>query len=110
MAGSSAAGKKLFEVCKAFYELASQSVSRKVALSTGSPDSAGLHVAPGLNHELENQPSKNLGSVEESSYEHIMVPQDWDAMMGEFESGTGVGAMASFVEPYMPFDWPYPSN
>jgi hypothetical protein len=35
-----------------------------------------------------------------------MGPQDWDTVMGEFdlELGINAGEMASFVEPYMPFD------
>lgn len=37
-------------------------------------------------------------------YEHVMLPQDWDTVMNEFELDIGVGAMASFVEPYLPFD------
>lgn len=37
-------------------------------------------------------------------YDHVMAPQDWDTVMDEFEIGVGAGEMASFVEPYMPFD------
>lgn len=33
-----------------------------------------------------------------------MAPQDWDTVMNEFELGIEAGAMASFVEPYIPFD------
>lgn len=39
-----------------------------------------------------------------SSYGHIMAPQDWVMAMNEFDLGTGAGEIASFVEPYMPFN------
>lgn len=41
---------------------------------------------------------------EAQAFEHIMAPQDWDTVTNEFELGVGAGAMASFVEPYMPFN------
>lgn len=51
-----------------------------------------------------------FGHTEAEFCEHSMAPQDWDTVMNEFDfeigngTGQGPGEMASFVEPYIPFD------
>lgn len=94
VAGSSPSGKKLCGVCRAFYQFASFSVARQTA-TPHSPTIARMSAFPA-----------DLTSVKytrDSSYGHIMAPQDWAVVMDEFELGTDAGEIASFVEPYMRF-------
>ncbi|KAF6812976.1 C6 transcription factor [Colletotrichum musicola] len=93
--------RKLFDVCKTFHQLASFAVARQTVLS-GNPPTMPTAGA-GYDQEIEEFPLP-LGDLEDGSYDQIMAPRDWDIVMNEFELGTGAGAMASFVEPYMPFD------
>lgn len=83
IANNSPSGKRLCDVCKSFYQFASFSVAQNKA-----PQST-------INNFVE---------TETSLYDHVMAPQDWDTVMDEFEIGVGAGEMASFFEPYMPFD------
>ncbi|PLB52931.1 hypothetical protein P170DRAFT_472817 [Aspergillus steynii IBT 23096] len=103
IASGSPSGKKLYDVCKLFYQFASFSVARQTAISA----------APAPAPVIVEDPSVGafavpLENTEASFYEHIMAPQDWDTVMNGFDLGTGAGAMASFVEPYIPFDGQLP--
>ncbi|KAF4959225.1 hypothetical protein FSARC_10816 [Fusarium sarcochroum] len=91
IASSGPPGKKLFDVCKAFYQFASFSVARQVT------ESAAVY--------QQAIPTTTFTNPQVTAYEHIMVPQDWDTVMDEFELGDGAGDLASFMEPYMPFNW-----
>ncbi|KAH8808824.1 hypothetical protein F5884DRAFT_382762 [Xylogone sp. PMI_703] len=102
IAGSSPSGKKLYDVCKSFYQLASLSVSRKTVVSSAPP-------GPIIPNQIFDQPAQwnfsvSLGNPGAPPHDHIMASQDWDALMNEFDLEIGAGAMASFVEPYIPFD------
>lgn len=97
---SSPSLRKLFDVCKTFHQLASFAVARQTVLSGNPP---AVVAAGGYDGAIEGLPLP-LGDLEDAAYDHIMAPRDWDIVMNEFELGTGAGAMASFVEPYMPFD------
>lgn len=103
IANSSPSGRKLYDVCKLFYQFASFSVARQAAVSAAPPPDPMA-----VTQILENPPMGNfavpLDNPAAPLYEHIMAPQDWDTVMNEFDLGTGAGAMASFVEPYIPFD------
>ncbi|KXH55706.1 hypothetical protein CSAL01_07655 [Colletotrichum salicis] len=79
---SSPSGKKLYDVCKRLQQV--EQVYGKRTLEDTLP-----------------LPEVNLASP---AYDHIMAPQYWEAVMDEFDLGTGAGALASFVEPYIPFD------
>ncbi|KAI9044372.1 fungal specific transcription factor domain-containing protein [Aspergillus affinis] len=103
MATSSPSGKKLFDVCRSFYQVASFSVTRQAAISA-APASAPVAVTQVFGNPPVGSFSEPLDSSAAPLYEHIMAPQDWDTVMGEFDLGIGAGAMASFVEPYIPFD------
>lgn len=103
IAASSPSGRKLFDVCRSFYQFASFSVAQQKAVSRALPHPAASATQVS-NHPAEEGSSVRLANTGAPSYEHIMAPQDWDTVMNEFELGTGAGKMASFVEPYMPFD------
>lgn len=94
---SSQSGKKLYEVCKSFYQVASFSV-RKAAFS-GAPAHAAPHATKLCNEPTERSFSEQLENIETPIYENVMLPRDWDAVMNDFD----LGAMASFIEPYMPY-------
>ena len=66
--------------------------------------SAPVAVAQVYEHLPVGNFSETLDNSAAPLYEHIMAPQDWDTVMGEFDLGIGAGEMASFVEPYIPFD------
>ncbi|KAL0769038.1 hypothetical protein CaCOL14_008346 [Colletotrichum acutatum] len=97
---SSPSAKKLYDVCKAFYELASFSVKRRSLTSKGPQHAEQAYGE----RELEDIPSLPEVNFAPPPYDHIMAPQDWDAVMNEFDLVTEASAMASFVEPYIPFD------
>ncbi|KAK1621967.1 hypothetical protein BDP81DRAFT_169769 [Colletotrichum phormii] len=97
---SSLSAKKLYDVCKTFYELASFSVKQKDSIGKRLQRVEQVCGQRALEDTLP-LPEVNLAAP---SYDHIMAPQDWDAVMYEFDLGTGAGALASFVEPYIPFD------
>lgn len=97
---SSPSAKKLYDVCKTFYELASFSTKRRSLISKKSQHSEQVYEQ----REIEDIPSLPDVNFAAPPYDHIMAPQDWDAVMNEIDLGTGVSAMASFVEPYIPFD------
>jgi hypothetical protein len=97
IAASSSSGSKLYEVCKSFYQAANFSVTRQTAIMRAAPPTIE-------NQQPEVHFSGQLANIDVPLYEHIMLPQDWDTVMNEFELDIGVGAMASFVEPYMPFE------
>lgn len=103
IAASSPSGRKLYDVCQSFYQFASFSVARQTATLSAAqyPTASATQV---FDQPAERGFSGQLDDAEASSYEHIMAPQDWDTVMSEFELGIGAGAMASFVEPYIPFD------
>ncbi|KAH8423795.1 fungal specific transcription factor domain-containing protein [Aspergillus melleus] len=103
MAASSPTGRKLYDVCRSFYQVASFSVTRHAAMSA-APASAPVAVTQVYEHLPVGNFSETLDNSAAPLYEHIMAPQDWDTVMGEFDLGIGAGAMASFVEPYIPFD------
>ncbi|KAK1674077.1 hypothetical protein BDP55DRAFT_187823 [Colletotrichum godetiae] len=97
---SSPSAKKLYDVCKTFYELASFSVKRKDSIGMRLQQVEQVYGQQAL-EDIPPLPEVNLAAP---SYDHIMAPQDWEAVMDEFDLGTGAGALASFVEPYIPFD------
>ncbi|KUJ07500.1 uncharacterized protein LY89DRAFT_789597 [Mollisia scopiformis] len=101
IATSSPSGRKIHEICKSFYQAATFSVARQATIPRVPPFPA---TGTPFNHPV----SELLDVSESQLYDHIMAPQDWDAVMAEFELGIGVGAMASFMEPYMPFDGQLP--
>jgi hypothetical protein len=103
IAASSPSGRKLYDVCRSFYQYASFSVARQTAVSTAPPHPT-VSATQVFDRPAEGGFSVQLDITEAPSYEHIMAPQDWDTVMNEFELGIGAGAMASFVEPYIPFD------
>ncbi|KAE8441043.1 hypothetical protein EG329_006080 [Mollisiaceae sp. DMI_Dod_QoI] len=103
IAASSPSGRKLYDVCRSFYEAASFSVARQTAASRAPPH-PNVSATQVFDHLGETSFSAQLDSTEAPSYEHIMAPHDWDTIMNEFELGIEAGEMASFVEPYMPFD------
>ncbi|KAM0559947.1 hypothetical protein ACHAPJ_003899 [Fusarium lateritium] len=91
IANSGAPGKKLFDVCKAFYQFASFSVARQVTESATVYEQA--------------IPTTTFTNPQVATFDHIMAPQDWDTVIDEFQLGDGAGDLASFMEPYMPFNW-----
>lgn len=97
---SSPSAKKLYDVCKTFYELATFSVKRR-SLIIKRP-----HHAEQVYEQRASEDTPLLPEVDFAAppYDHIMAHQDWDAVMNEFDLGIGASAMASFVEPYIPFD------
>ncbi|KAK1532864.1 uncharacterized protein CCOS01_04847 [Colletotrichum costaricense] len=97
---SSPSAKKLYDVCKTFYELASFAAKRRSLISKRPPHTEQVYGQ----RELGDIPSLPEVNFAVPPYDHIMAPQDWDAVMNEFDLGTGASAMASFVEPYIPFD------
>lgn len=101
IASSSPSGKKLYDICKSFLQAASFSVDRQPTVSRPMtlPPTSSSQV---FSHPVAGGFSLPLNT--ETPYEHIMAPQDWDTIMNEFELGIDAGAMASFVEPYIPFD------
>lgn len=89
---SSVSGRRLFRVCKTFYELTNYSVARQTALPRGAPRfsaSATSAVYPPTEWGLAMQ----LGNPEAFSFEHIIAAQDWDAVMNEFEGESGAGGI-----------------
>ncbi|KAF9872421.1 fungal specific transcription factor domain-containing protein [Colletotrichum karsti] len=102
MASSSPSGRKLYDVCKTFHQLASFAIARQTVLA-GTPPEAPVIPASVYDQHAGGEFPLPLGDLDAAAYDHIMAPQDWDTVMNEFELGTGAGAMASFVEPYMPF-------
>ncbi|BCS20258.1 uncharacterized protein APUU_20690A [Aspergillus puulaauensis] len=100
IATSSLPGRKLYDACQSFYQFSRFAVARQVAFADQTLVSS---------HGPEAPFSASLGPPQSAvSYEHIMAPQDWDAVMNELDLEIGVGAMASFVEPYIPFDGSLP--
>lgn len=100
IATSSLPGRKLYDACQSFYQFSRFAVARQVAFADQTLVSSDGPEAPF---------SASLGPPQSAvSYEHIMAPQDWDAVMNELDLEIGVGAMASFVEPYIPFDGSLP--
>ncbi|KAK0378801.1 hypothetical protein CLIM01_03848 [Colletotrichum limetticola] len=97
---SSPSAKKLYDVCKTFYELASFAANRRSLISKRPPHTEQVY-GQGELGDIPSLPEVNFAVP---PYDHIMAPQDWDAVMNEFDLGTGASAMASFVEPYIPFD------
>ena len=106
-AGSSVSGGKLVDVCKTFYQLASHATTRQGAGSSGVLSSTPPNATPVADDEAAGDFAGQLDGRVVRKYELVMAPQDWDTIMNEFELGTGAGAMASLVEPYMAFDWDY---
>ncbi|KAK1495523.1 hypothetical protein CCUS01_13404 [Colletotrichum cuscutae] len=97
---SSPSAKKLYDVLKTFYELASFAAKRRSLISKRPPHTEQVY-GQGELGDIPSLPEVNFAVP---PYDHIMAPQDWDAVMNEFDLGTGASAMASFVEPYIPFD------
>ncbi|KAF4839867.1 hypothetical protein CGCSCA4_v010924 [Colletotrichum siamense] len=100
---SSPSAKKLYDVCKTFHQLASFVIARRTVLE-GTPPEAPAIPASVYDQQAAGDFPLPLGDLGLSAYDHIMAPQDWDTVMNGFDLGIGAGAMASFVEPYMPFD------
>lgn len=100
---SSPSTKKLYDVCKTFHQLASFAVARRTVLA-GTPPEVPVIPACVYDQHTAGEFPLPLGDLNLSAYDHIMAPQDWDTVMNGFDIGSGAGAMASFVEPYMPFD------
>jgi len=101
--GSSPSGKKLYDVCRSFYQLANFSVARKTAVS-GAQSHPIASATQEFDHPVEWGFSEQLDNTDTPLHEHILASQDWDTVMNEFELGIGAGTMASFIEPYIPFD------
>jgi hypothetical protein len=103
IAASSPSGRKLYSVCKSFYQASSFSVDRQMSISRAPlypTVSASEAFDPSDGVALSGQ----LHGPAHMTYEHIMAPQDWDTIMNEFDLEIGAGEMASYVEPYIPFD------
>jgi hypothetical protein len=103
IATSSPSGRKLYDVCKSFYRAASFSVDRETAILRAPPYPTAS-ASEAFDDPAEMVLSGQLHNPAHTSYEHIMAPQDWDTIMNEFDLEIGAGEMASFVEPYIPFD------
>ncbi|KAI9929329.1 hypothetical protein MW887_000797 [Aspergillus wentii] len=97
----SISGKKLYDVCKTFHQFATVFVAQQMTVPQAQFHPS-VSAPPTFNPQTEGGLSMSLGDAGPSLY--TMAPQDWDVFMGEFDMGTGAGAMASFLEPYMPFD------
>jgi hypothetical protein len=107
---SSHSGQKLYHVCKSFYQVASFSIARQTAVLEALAHAAP-HVVKIPNEPTEGRFSEQLENIETPIYEQVMLPQDWDAVMSDFDVGSGVGAMASFIEPYLPYpSIPFPQE
>jgi hypothetical protein len=107
---SSKSGQKLYHICKSFYQVASFSIARQAAVSE-APAHVAPHVVKSPNEPTEGSFSEQLEKIETPIYEHVMLPQDWDAVMNDFDVGVGVGAMASFIEPYLSYpSIPFPQE
>lgn len=96
IATSSLPGKKLYDACQSFYQFSQFAVARQATFANQTLVSSHGPEAP---FPTSLDPPQST-----VSYEHIMAPQAWDAVMNELDLEIGVGAMASFVEPYIPFD------
>ena len=103
IAASSPSERKLYDVCRWFYQFASFSVAWQTAVSRAPPCPTASATRV-FDHPAEVDFPVQLDNTEAPPSEQILAPQDWDTVMSEFELGIGAGAMASFVEPYMPFD------
>lgn len=103
VSAGSLAGRKLYDICKSFYQLSHFAVIRHSVASK-----ALRHGSASSDQCLEPYDDRSFAEQfrysAPPSYEHIMMPEDWDTVMGEFDLALDVGAMASFIEPYMPFD------
>ncbi|KAK3935944.1 hypothetical protein QBC46DRAFT_396259 [Diplogelasinospora grovesii] len=105
IASNSVSGKKLLDVCESFHQIASLSVTRQSTIPGGP-----LHPTAGAplmsDHRFEANIATQLpvGNQIVPSHGYNMAAHDWDALMSEFDLEIDAGAMASFVEPYMPFD------
>ena len=108
LAASSPSGRKLYDVCNSFYQFANFSVTRQqtaVERDLPPPPHPKTNTSQVFDdHLAEGGFSVRIDNTEAPSHERIMAPQDWDTVMNEFEMGIDGGAMASFLEPYMPFD------
>jgi hypothetical protein len=108
IAAGSASGKKIVDVCRALCGVAGCAAARpRRGLPTGPPlgGLARQGSAPREGQPADAALAGPAGDGAGQSHEHPMAPQDWDAIMGEFELGTGAGALASLVEPYISFEW-----
>lgn len=96
IATSSLPGKKLYAACQSFYQFSQLAVASQATFADQTLVS---------DHGPEVPFPTSLGPPQSTvSYEHVMAPQDWDTVMNELDLDIGVGAMASFLEPYIPFD------
>ncbi|KAH8700946.1 hypothetical protein BGW36DRAFT_425745 [Talaromyces proteolyticus] len=106
MSHESPSSQKLYNTCKAFYQFAEDTFSRKMkgVTSTGA-ESEQLLFNANISHPAsvwENEMN------ETSQFEQAMAPQAWGAFMSEFvnehDTNFEPATLASVLEPYLPLD------
>jgi hypothetical protein len=110
MAASSSSNKKLFDVCKTFYHIAYSHVSQRTTSQMDMADPGQQQSIAVLSTSAPLQTLRQPYLYPEDAADiplaYGMEPHSWEAVATkmDLETEVDVAAMASFLEPYMPFD------
>jgi len=113
MASVSQSGSKLVDSCRAFYELARFAIARQRSERAVASRSHEQTEGPIITTEphFGNLPSSHALEIPDLAAEnHIVAPMDWDNFMDELQLEVGVSEMASFLEPFLPFEGRWQNN
>ena len=100
---TSASGKKIIDVCKAFYQIASYFVMQSNRPSNNQ-ETATNYATPIGTWPAEGDMSLQMDNPGPFRYEQSMAPQDWNDLTDSLDLGINAASLANFIEPYLPFD------